>query len=229
MVFHSHSGKEFHDLVNYLLTTLKKRSKYVIATQDYKSTGSSSFMELYKGDLITLTENNSGETLEYNSWGEGVNDRSGETGNFPTDSVTIVPTMIKPPPSIINILKEGASIVPRSAGFQTVQRLKLYTLESYAAENFRVAIRKSTVSKGRTLTSVRENTTETLWAHSRDPIKRPLLQKLNNDEELSAQACMSFVAILKYMGDQPTRKQNIGTEYTDKIFDFALKNVKKIF
>lgn len=121
---------------------------YVVIT-DFKHIISDgpSFMQLYKGDLIVLTENNIGETLQYNSWGEGVNDRSGEAGNFPTDCVQIVPSVRPPPPFVINILKDGASVVARNPGFQTIQRMKLYTLESYAEQNFRIAAKRTTISR----------------------------------------------------------------------------------
>jgi myosin-7 len=76
------------------------------------------------------------------------------------------------------------------------------------------------------LTSVRRPTQEELWKHSREPLKKPLLQKLLPHEELAAEACIAFTAILKYMGDLPTRHARAGTEYTDKIFSGALKNVR---
>jgi myosin-7 len=52
------------------------------------------------------------------------------------------------------------------------------------------------------------------------------LQKLIEHEELAAEACAAFTAVLKYMGDLPTRRARASTEYTDKIFSGPLKNVR---
>lgn len=80
------------------------------------------------------------------------------------------------------------------------------------------------MSKTLTLTSARRGHTDELWHHSRDPIKQPLLKKLVSKEELAEEACFAFNAILKYMGDLPTKRPRIGNEYTDLIFDGPLKN-----
>lgn len=83
---------------------------------------------------------------------------------------------------------------------------------------------KRTMSKALTLTTARRGHTDELWHHSRDPIKQPLLKKLISKEELAEEACFAFNAILKYMGDLPTKRPRIGNEYTDLIFDGPLKN-----
>ena len=81
------------------------------------------------------------------------------------------------------------------------------------------------VPQGNMLTSARRITPNELWRHSREPIKQPLLKKLLEHEIIAAEACSAFSAILKYMGDLPTRRPRAGTEYTDKIFSGPLKNV----
>ena len=62
------------------------------------------------------------------------------------------------------------------------------------------------MSKALTLTTARRGHTDELWHHSRDPIKQPLLKKLISKEELAEEACFAFNAILKYMGDLPTKR-----------------------
>lgn len=79
------------------------------------------------------------------------------------------------------------------------------------------------MSKALTLTSNRRGIDE-LWRHSRDPIKQPLLKKLLMKEELAEEACFAFSAILKYMGDLPSKRPRLGNEYTDHIFDGPLKH-----
>jgi len=76
------------------------------------------------------------------------------------------------------------------------------------------------------LTLAKRSTQEELWKHSREPLKKPLLQKLMEHEELAVEACAAFTAVLKYMGDLPTRRTRASTEYTDKIFSGPLKNVR---
>ena len=68
-----------------------------------------------------------------------------------------------------------------------------------------------------------------LWRHSYEPLQLPLLQKLKGKEEPSVEALAAYVAILKYMGDHPSRRQRNGTELTDLIFMSPLKYVSKAF
>jgi myosin-7 len=81
------------------------------------------------------------------------------------------------------------------------------------------------MSKALTLTSARRGNAEELWRHSREPLKQPLLKKLLTKEELAEEACFAFSAMLKYMGDLPSKRPRIGNEYTDQIFDGPLKHV----
>jgi len=84
---------------------------------------------------------------------------------------------------------------------------------------------KRTMSKALTLTSARRGNPEELWRHSREPLKQPLLKKLLTKEELAEEACFAFSAMLKYMGDLPSKRPRVGNEYTDQIFDGPLKHV----
>lgn len=79
------------------------------------------------------------------------------------------------------------------------------------------------MSKTLTLTTARRGHPDELWRHSREPIKQPLLKKLESKDELADEACFAFNAILKYMGDLPTKRPRIGNEYTDAIFEWPLK------
>uniref|UniRef100_A0A3B4GVU8 Unconventional myosin-VIIa-like n=1 Tax=Pundamilia nyererei TaxID=303518 RepID=A0A3B4GVU8_9CICH len=57
-----------------------------------------------------------------------------------------------------------------------------------------------------------------LWVHSREPIRQPLLKKLGGHPEFTHKA------ILKYMGDYPTKQQQNPLELTDQIFSPATKH-----
>lgn len=81
---------------------------------------------------------------------------------------------------------------------------------------------KRTMPKTLTLSSKRG--ADDLWRYSRDPLKQPLLKKLLVKEELAEEACFAFAAIMKYMGDLPSKRPRIGNEITDHIFDGPLNH-----
>ncbi|PNF26048.1 Myosin-VIIa [Cryptotermes secundus] len=225
-VFQCVTAEDFHELVSYMLDGLKKRSRYVIALQDYSPpVDGQSVLILQKGDMIELTDGNLGESVLSGEWGEGLCERTQVKGCFPVESVYVLPAIKRPPSDILALFKKGDPF-----GKQNQQKInlthtrhKLYTLAEYASQHFR-ASQVVTVPKGQILTSAKRSTQEELWKHSREPLKQPLLQKLIEHEELAAEACTAFTAVLKYMGDLPTRHARASTEYTDKIFSGPLKN-----
>ena len=49
---------------------------------------------------------------------------------------------------------------------------------------------------------------------------------MNFNHTFLPKACMVFHAILKYMGDLPSRRTRTGNELTDQIFEGPLKHVR---
>ncbi|KAL4712976.1 hypothetical protein ACJJTC_012046 [Scirpophaga incertulas] len=226
--FQSPNAEDIRDLVVYFLEGLKKRSKFVIALQDYKAPGEgSSFLTFQKGDLIILEEDSTGESVLNNGWCIGRCERSMERGDFPAETVYVLPALTKPPPDILSLFcQEGAQHgrrIPTNTFNGTETRDKPHTLIEYAMDHFRLPP-KRTVSKTLTLSTAKRGGADELWRHSREPIKLPLLKKLQAKEELAEEACFAFTAILKYMGDLPSKRPRIGNEYTDHIFDGPLKH-----
>lgn len=226
--FQSPNAEDIRDLVVYFLEGLKKRSKFVIALQDYKAPGEgSSFLTFNKGDLIILEEDSTGESVLNNGWCIGRCERTMERGDFPAETVYVLPALTKPPPDILTLFcQEGASHgrrAPTATYNGTEIKDKPHTLLEYAMDHFRLPP-KRTVSKALTLSTAKRGGTEELWRHSREPVKQPLLKKLQAKEELAEEACFAFTAILKYMGDLPSKRPRIGNEYTDHIFDGPLKH-----
>ncbi|XP_045594548.1 myosin-VIIa isoform X2 [Procambarus clarkii] len=226
--FQSPNSEDIRDLVVYFLEGLKKRSKFVIALQDYKAPGeNSSFLTFNKGDLILLEEDSSGETVMNASWCVGRCERTNERGDFPAETVYVLPAVTKPPLDILALFTaEGAEhgrklFTPQLNGAEPHE--KPHTLEEYAIDHFRPPP-KRTVSRSITLTSARRPTNECLWKYSREPIKQPLLKKLLHKEELAQEAVYAFNAMLKYMGDLPSRRNRQGNDLTDQIFDGPLKH-----
>ncbi|XP_049856810.1 myosin-VIIa [Schistocerca gregaria] len=226
--FQSPNAEDIRDLVVYFLEGLKKRSKYVISLQDYKAPGEgSSFLTFQKGDLIILEDDSTGETVMNSGWCVGRCERTGEKGDFPAETVYVLPCCSKPPQDILALFSlEGAEHGRKLYSQQmngTDNREKPHNLAEYALDHFRPPP-KRTMSKALTLTSARRGGPEELWRHSREPIKQPLLKKLLTKEELAEEACFAFTAVLKYMGDLPSKRPRIGNEYTDQIFDGPLKH-----
>ena len=58
------------------------------------------------------------------------------------------------------------------------------------------------------------------WSYQRDPIKAPLLKKLEHaSDEVKQKALSAFLSILKYTGDYPSKRLRLSTELTDQIFE----------
>ncbi|XP_014247796.1 myosin-VIIa isoform X2 [Cimex lectularius] len=225
--FQSPNAEDIRDLVVYFLEGLKKRSSYVIALQDYKSPGEgSSFLTFQKGDLITLEDDATGETVMNSGWCVGRCERSGLKGDFPAEAVYVLPALSQPPTDILALFNLEGAEHGRKTNSQSIngteQREKPHTLMEYAIDHFRPPP-KRTMSKTLTLSAARRGGPEELWRHSREPLKQPLLRKLVGKEELAEEACYAFTAILKYCGDLPA-KRRLGNEYTDHIFDGPLKH-----
>ena len=103
-------------------------------------------------------------------------------------------------------------------------RVPQHTLEEYSIDHFRPPP-KRTLSKTLSLPTARRRRQDELWRYSKDPIRQPLLKKLAGKEDLSQESCLCFLAVLKYMGDHPSRRSRTGNELTDQIFEAPLKHV----
>ncbi|KAK7499213.1 hypothetical protein BaRGS_00009473, partial [Batillaria attramentaria] len=100
--FTSPNAEDIRDLVVTFLEGLKKRSKYVIAIQDYSSQDGPNFLTFQKGDLIVL-EQHSGENVMNSGWCSGENMRTSHKGDFPAECVYVLPTITRPPEEILNL------------------------------------------------------------------------------------------------------------------------------
>jgi myosin-7 len=225
--FQSPNSEDIQDLVDFFLDGLKRRSNYVIALQDYKPPNEgSSFLSFQKGDLIILEDENCGETVLTSGWCVGRCERTDDKGDFPAETVYVLPTTTKPPPDILELFKTedgGRRFISNgyTNGVDT-HKENPHTLEEYSIEHFRPPP-KRTISKTLTLSSARRQGRDELWKHSREPIRQPLLKKLQNKDGLVEDASYIFTSILKYMGDIPHKRSKIGNELTDQIFDVPLK------
>lgn len=60
----------------------------------------SGFLSFAKGDLVIL-DHDTGEQVMNSGWANGINERTKQRGDFPTDCVYVMPTMTMPPREIV--------------------------------------------------------------------------------------------------------------------------------
>uniref|UniRef100_A0A8B9Y232 Unconventional myosin-VIIa n=1 Tax=Bos mutus grunniens TaxID=30521 RepID=A0A8B9Y232_BOSMU len=224
--FTSSNAEDIRDLVVTFLEGLRKRSKYVVALQDNPNPAGeeSGFLSFAKGDLLIL-DHDTGEQVMNSGWASGINERTKQRGDFPTDCVYVMPTVTMPPREIVALVTmtpDQRQDVIRLLQLRTAEpevRAKPYTLEEFSYDYFRPppkhTLSRVMVSKARGK--------DRLWSHTREPLKQALLKKILGSEELSQEACMAFTAVLKYMGDYPSKRMRSVNELTDQIFEGALK------
>lgn len=101
-----HFGKLFHLLIAPLIMRLVRNNmKYErkVSMQIFTIVAGegSSFLSFRKGDLIILEDDSTGEVVMNSGWCVGRCDRSGEKGDFPAETVYVLPTLSKPPTDIL--------------------------------------------------------------------------------------------------------------------------------
>ncbi|NXY42624.1 MYO7A protein, partial [Ceuthmochares aereus] len=227
--FTSNNAEDIRDLVVTFLEGLRKRSKYVVTLQDNPNPvgEESGFLSFLKGDLIVLDQD-TGEQVMNSGWANGFNERTKQRGDFPTDSVYVLPTVTMPPLEIVALVtmtpdqRQDVIRTSQLAVSDSEERVKPYTLEEFSYDYFRPPP-KHTLSR---VMITKSRGKDKLWCYTREPIKQPLLKKILGSEELSQEACMAFIDILyllKYMGDYPSKRTRSVNELTDQIFEGALK------
>ncbi|XP_067995730.1 unconventional myosin-VIIa isoform X3 [Melanerpes formicivorus] len=224
--FTSNNAEDIRDLVVTFLEGLRKRSKYVVTLQDNPNPvgEESGFLSFLKGDLIVLDQD-TGEHVMNSGWANGFNERTKQRGDFPTDSVYVLPTVTMPPLEIVALVtmtpdqRQDMIRTSQLAISDSEERVKPYTLEEFSYDYFRPPP-KHTLSR---VMITKSRGKDKLWCYTREPIKQPLLKKILGSEELSQEACMAFIAVLKYMGDYPSKRTRSVNELTDQIFEGALK------
>jgi myosin-7 len=96
-----------YKLLNFLLMQLKKKSIYVVALHNVKKSTETDepYLEIGKGDLITLEKGNCGENLmnSNSTWAFG--SCNNQSGYFPIDMVYMLPCISPPKPEILQLFK----------------------------------------------------------------------------------------------------------------------------
>ncbi|XP_029107068.1 unconventional myosin-VIIa-like [Scleropages formosus] len=224
--FTSNNAEDIRDLVVAFLEGLRRRSKFVVALVDSSIPAGeeSMFLNFARGDLIELDQE-TGEDVMNSGWAHGINDRTKEQGDFPVDCVYVLPAITRPQYDIAVVITAMQGQRKESVGFmpaplkENEENGTSYTLEEFSYSHFRTP-QKTTLSR---VMASKSWGRDKLWSCSREPIKQPLLKKLQGQEEVCQEACVAFAAILKYMGDYPSKRIRSVNELTDQIFECALK------
>ncbi|KAK5978240.1 hypothetical protein GCK32_007754, partial [Trichostrongylus colubriformis] len=194
--FQSPNAEDVKDLITTFIDGLKQRSRYVIATRRQKGDDASNMLEFEVGDLIVLMNFTTGKDLLMEKLVKGECARTCLQGYVQTENVYVLPTLIKPN---VNTLDFKAKI----QGYRAPPR------PSVAQRSLMTLRRRDVMPMPR-------------WRFSREPLDAPLLKKLEGREEQCRDAIAMFVCLLKYMGDQPSRRSRLGTDLTDSIFKPAI-------
>ncbi|NWY75917.1 MYO7B protein, partial [Erithacus rubecula] len=210
------------ELVVMFLEGLKKRSRFAVTMHEKKSQEDPSILSFRKGDLLIFTED---KMLDADSgWICAQNERTGKTGNVFLEDIYIIPSLTKPSSQVVSLLMMSPD-QRRTASQNSFMeepdeediKVKPYTLEEFSYEHFR-APEKESISKA-VLQKSRGHSH--LWAHSKEPLKQPLLKRACTDPDLRDLA--SHSPIMKFMGDYPSKQAHSSIEVTDQIFVPAIQ------
>ncbi|XP_063771935.1 unconventional myosin-VIIb [Pseudophryne corroboree] len=230
-VLTSQHSEEIAKLLLHFLDGLKSRSQYAVALQDSSRTFKDSLGSMEKtltdepellnvrsGDLLLLDR--SPELQSGPNWIYAQNERTGKSGAVSLDAIHIVPSLNKPTTEILRLIamspeqRKSELISSQFDDFGLLEKAKPYTLEEFSMQYFRPPDPES-VSRA---FLQRSRGKSHLWAYSREPLRHPLLKKVSEVAELQDYACQAFIAIMKYMGDYPSKQSHSPVNLTDQIF-----------
>ncbi|KAI1724284.1 myosin head (motor domain) domain-containing protein [Ditylenchus destructor] len=182
-------AEDLQELIAYFMDGLKRRSKYVLVLKANERNDESNSFECKKGDLLILDENYEQEIAKNEPFIYAENTRTGLHGKVHSKFVHVLPTMTKPSVDIVNIIcdqnhepstseEKSNAIVPFNPYYPT--SYKPHTLENFAEENFHPEDSDTpaeSVDDGSLIGS------PPLWSYSREPLRRPLLKRLDGKQE----------------------------------------------
>ncbi|XP_076812859.1 unconventional myosin-VIIa-like isoform X2 [Clavelina lepadiformis] len=224
LTFTSSNSDDVTELIAYFVEGLKERSKYVVALNDMsmRDSNETTVMRMKRGDLIGMDQP-AGSDFTSSGWRPGINERTGKAGDFPTDEVYVLPTLEKPPQELVTLFSLSPGELQEHV--RKVSQLKSpdmdekpYTLEEYAEDFFRAPLPQTMNRIGST-----KRGRDKLYMKTREPIKQPLLKKLERNHNMAQESVAIFMAIMKYMGDYPSKWSRHGNDLTDQIFEGPLK------
>ncbi|XP_030071671.1 unconventional myosin-VIIb isoform X2 [Microcaecilia unicolor] len=214
------------DIAQLLLTFLdglKQRSQYAVAMQDSTNLDDPNILAFKKGDLLILAQDK--EVQQNQNWISAENERTGKMGAAALNAIYIIPTLVKPNNQLVTLLMMSPDqrSIAQNHHMEDLEeqeeKVKPFTLEEFSYHYFRTPEKEPLHINALPKSHQKLN----LWVHSREPLKLPLLKKVCADAELRDFACQAFIAIMRYMGDYPSKQVISSVELTDFIFVAAIK------
>lgn len=215
--FQSPNSDDIRELVVYFLAGLRSRSRYAVATQDQKPDDKGTYLECQRGNLLILAEEFGTTSAQFV---KAENTRTGAHGNVAVEAIYLLPTISKPSSEVLELFNRRTELSKLNSErgmtllIANTNNERPYTLEKFATDNFRIQSKRSLSSSRRYVE---------LWRHSREPLRAPLLKKLEGKAEPSADSIASYLAMMKYMGDHPVKRPKHPVELTDLIFRAPLR------
>lgn len=224
--FQSPNADDITNLIVLFLEGLKKRSRYLVAIKSQKGDEKNNFLEFEKGDLLILVNEFTGNTLLTESVVKGENSRTCLFGLIRAENVYVLPTLVKPSKNTLQIFPKdmdmSLDLLNNNKQVTVIDyNAEPYTLENFAEDNFNSQVKR--VGSQISLMTLRKKESQIeSWRFSRDHIEGPLLKKLNGRDDACRGAVEIFAAIMKYMGDEPSKRSRLGTHLTDHIFKLPI-------
>uniref|UniRef100_A0A096LUU3 Si:ch73-194h10.2 n=1 Tax=Poecilia formosa TaxID=48698 RepID=A0A096LUU3_POEFO len=215
-------AEDMSELITMFLSGLTERSKYAVALREVSSQDDPTILSFKRGELLILIKDE--EFSKQRGWIKCQSSSTKKTGAVSMEAIFILPTLSKPSNEVLNLLNLSPNqrknlVEANRKDMGTVERVAPASLKDFSLQYFR----QPTKDLNRQVIS-RNAAPEKLWAHSREPIRQPLLKNLLGNPELSHKACLAFTDILSYMGDYPTRQMQSPLELTDQIFSPPTKH-----
>ncbi|GFN94392.1 myosin-viia [Plakobranchus ocellatus] len=191
VVIHTHHADDFCILINFILEGLRKRATVAIARQDVTHLDGPPDSNIVRGDPVQLSSPLPEDNMRDEDATVAVMSlKSGKRCDVPANILYMVaPYMARPPEDVMERLSHHIRKSPSSVSPSEGKRH--HTLQNYAKSHFRPS-GESAMSK----LFNKKKEVERLWSFSKDALKKPLLKKTINREDIRKLACHCFTYIL---------------------------------
>ncbi|XP_059160683.1 myosin-VIIa-like isoform X2 [Physella acuta] len=195
-MFSTHHSDDFYNLVTKFIEELTKRSTIAIAKEDITPLDGPADSNIIKGDVLELSQNlvdlGDAENLTV------LCTRTKKPNDVPVRLCYILATVVKPSDDLLSRLKAH---VNKQSGTLLNQELKqCSSLQQYAKVFFRPS-NDNAVTKFLSKASIKKKDNDALWSYSKDGLKKPLLKRTCNREDVRKVATHCFASLQTYMSN----------------------------
>ncbi|BFZ00532.1 hypothetical protein BsWGS_03571 [Bradybaena similaris] len=196
-VFSTNHSDDFFHTVSINIEELKRRSTVAIAKENYTHLDNPADTTVLKGDLLELSQCLA--DLGDNDTVTALCTRTKKPCDIPVKLLYTIATVEKPSEALVERLT--IQICRNAVGFISGDKHQQCSLQAYAKTRFRHS-NESVMTKILTKASMKRKDMESLWSWSKDALKKPLLKRTYNREDVKKLAIHSFSSIQKYMSNQ---------------------------